>query len=239
MTAIFGSASLRKERIRFCTLSTLPVIFFTAASSISPYVSANAFLIGVHHDVGMGVGGGEDQRLAGKRGVDVLRQLLGDDPVELRRDDLLVELLDLEADLVGRMGEIDLAGPGVQQLELLVLLELDARPRQRRLDADRRLVVDEVAVDHRLAVGVGEDRVAEDVGGVERRRGGQADLHRVEIVQHAPVFRDVVLLAPEAQFGVGHLAVEQIAAMALVDDHQIILVDGRSLRRIGGDRARA
>ena len=52
-----------------------------------------------------------------------LRQLLGDDAVEGDRDDLLVELLDLEADFVGRVGEIDLAGPRVEQLELLALLE--------------------------------------------------------------------------------------------------------------------
>ena len=95
-------------------------------------------------------------------------------------------------------------------------------------------MVDQVAVDHGLAIGVGEDRVAEDVGRVQRRRGGQADLHGVEIFQHAPVFRDVVLLAPEAQFGVRHLAVEQIAAVALVDDHQVVLVDGRRLGRVGG-----
>ena len=36
VTAIFGKASLRKERIRSPTRSTLPVILRTAASSISP-----------------------------------------------------------------------------------------------------------------------------------------------------------------------------------------------------------
>ena len=36
------------------------------------------------------------------------------------RDDLFVERIDLEADFVGRMGEVDLAGPRVEQLDLLV-----------------------------------------------------------------------------------------------------------------------
>ena len=67
------------------------------------------------HDVGVGVGGGEDQRLAGKGRVDVVRQFLGDHTIELRRDHLLVELLDLEADFVGRMGEIDFAGPSCSE----------------------------------------------------------------------------------------------------------------------------
>ena len=38
---------------------------------------------------------------------------------------------------------------------------------------------------------------------------------------------DVVILPTEAQLIVGHLAVEQVPAMTLVNDHQIILVDGR------------
>ena len=39
--------------------------------------------------------------------------------------------------------------------------------------------------------------------------------------------RDVVILPTEAQLIVGHLAVEQVPAMTLVNDHQIILVDGQ------------
>ena len=60
------------------------------------------------------------------RRIDVLGQLLGNDAIELGGDHLLVELLDLEADFIGRVGQIDFAGPRVQQVELLVLLEDDA-----------------------------------------------------------------------------------------------------------------
>jgi hypothetical protein len=49
----------------------------------------------------------------------------------------------------------------------------------------------------------------------------------VEVFQHTPILRDVVILPTEAQLIVGHLAVEQVPAMTLVNDHQIILVDGR------------
>ena len=94
-------------------------------------------------------------------------------------------------------------------------------------------MVDQIAVDDRLPVGVGEDRIAEDVGGVQGRRGGEADLHGVEVFEHAPIFRDVVLLSSEAQFGIGHFSVEQIAAMAFIDHHEVILIDGRRFRAIG------
>ncbi len=88
-------------------------------------------------------------------------------------------------------------------------------------------MIDEIAVDHGLAVGIVEDRLTEDLHGVQRRRRRKADLHRVEVLQHAAVFRDVVVLDAEVKFGVGHLAVKQIAAMALINDHQVVLIDGR------------
>ena len=90
-------------------------------------------------------------------------------------------------------------------------------------DLHRRLVVDQVAVDDGLAVAVGVDRRAEDLRGVQGRRGGEADLDRVEVVEHAAVLGDVVLVAAEAQLGVGQLAVEQIAAVALVHDDAVVL----------------
>ena len=60
-----------------------------------------------------------------------------------------------------------------------------------------RLVVDEEAVDDGLAVRVGEDGRAEDLRRVQRGRRRQADLHRVEVIEHAAVLRDVVVLVAE------------------------------------------
>ena len=134
------------------------------------------------------------------------------------------------------MNKVDPAGPGVEDFDLLARVEGDARAGQLGLDADRRLVVDEPAVDHGLAIGIGEDRIAEDLNGMQGRRGGEADLDRVEVFQHAAVFRDVVLLRSEFEFLVGHFAVQQIAAMALVDDHQVILVDRRRVGIVLGEQ---
>ena len=116
---------------------------------------------------------------------------------------------------------------GLKNFDLLARVEGYACAGQLGLDADRRLVVDEPAIDHGFAIGIGEDRIAEDLHGMQGRRGGEADLDRIEVLQHAAIFRDVVVLRAEFEFLVGHFAVQQIAAMALVDDHQIILVDGR------------
>lgn len=70
---------------------------------------------------------------------------------------------------------------------------------------------------------------------VECGRCGQTDLVDVEVVEHAAVFGDLVVLATEWEFGVRHFAVDQIAATARVDDHEVVLVDWGSLRRIGGE----
>ena len=134
------------------------------------------------------------------------------------------------------MNEVDLAGAGIDDFDLLVLLEGDASAGQLRLDADRRLVVDQEAINHGLAVGVGEDRIAEDLHRMQGRRGGQADFDGVEVLQNAAIFRDIVVLGAELELLVRHFAVEQIAAMALVDDHQVILIDWRRFGIVLGEQ---
>ena len=88
-------------------------------------------------------------------------------------------------------------------------------------------MIDQITVDHGLAIGIGEDWVAENLHRVQGGRGGKADLGRVEILQHAAIFGDVVVLGAEFEFRVGHFAVEQIAAMTFVNDHEVILIDRR------------
>jgi hypothetical protein len=48
---------------------------------------------------------------------------------------------------------------------------------------------------------------------------------------HPAVLADVIGFRPEAELGVAHLAIERVAAMALVDQHEIVLVDRRDLFR--------
>ena len=41
------------------------------------------------------------------------------------------------------------------------------------------------------------------------------------------IFRDIVRLIAEAEIAIGHFPVEQIAAVAFIDDHQVVLIDWR------------
>ena len=69
-------------------------------------------LDGLDDDVGMGVGRGEDQRLAGQGRVDMFASSSATTRLKASVMTLLVELLDIETDFVGGMGQVDLAGRG-------------------------------------------------------------------------------------------------------------------------------
>ena len=63
-------------------------------------------------------------------------QLLGDNLIKGNRDDRSIESFHFEVEFVGYMREIDFAAMGVNQLDLLTLLELDTRLAERRRDLD-------------------------------------------------------------------------------------------------------
>ena len=54
--------------------------------------------------------------------------------------------------------------------------------------------------------------------------GGESNLDRVKVVQHAAVFGDVVVKATKAEFCVGHFTVQRVAAVAFVNHHAVVLV---------------
>ena len=92
-------------------------------------------------------------------------------------------------------------------------------------DPDWGFVVDEVAFDHGLAIGVLVRRRAEDLGRVERRRRRQPNPDRIEVVDHAAVLRDIIPLGAEGEFVLAHLLVEVVPAMGLVDDDAVVAID--------------
>ena len=171
------------------------------------------------------VRGREDQRLSWVGGIDVLGQLLADDPCERAGDDSAVEALDLEAKIVWGRYEVDLTGERIKQRQLGSFDEMDAVAGQLGLDAGRRLLVHEPSINHRLAQTISEDRATEDLGSMQCRRGCQADADGIEVLDDTAILADIVVLGAEPQLGVAHLAIERVAAVALVDEHQVILVD--------------
>jgi hypothetical protein len=193
--------------------------------------SEGLFQLG-HHDVSVRIAHSENQRFAGQVRVNVSRQFVRYDPVKRLRDDILVELIHFETDFVGRRGEVYHPGTRIDQLNLFALLELDTGLAEGGRDLDWRLVIDEIAVDHRFAIGILEYGFAEYADRVQCGCRCQADLDRVKVFQHTTVFRDVVILTAEAKLSIRHLTIKQIAAMTLIDHHQVILIDGRHVRRV-------
>ena len=71
-------------------------------------------------------------------------------------------------------------------------------------------MVDQIAVDDRFAIRVAKDRLAEDVGRVQRGRGGEGrSSPRQNTPAPAGILEMLVVLSPEREFGIGHLPVEQ------------------------------
>ncbi|MNZ30844.1 hypothetical protein D3C78_481300 [compost metagenome] len=131
---------------------------------------------------GVGLVDAEDHRLLVAQRVELLGQLFADDLVEAGGDDPAVEGLDLEVEFVLQLGHVHLSGRGVDDADALAAGEMDAVLAEHGLVADRRLMVDQPIVSHRLAVAVGEHRGAEDLAGVLGRGGSQADAAGVEVV---------------------------------------------------------
>ena len=117
----------------------------------------------------------------------------------------------------------------MDEINCVIAHEVNAAFGKLRSDADRRFVVVEKAIDYGLPIRVGEDGLAENVGGMERGRRGQADLDRIEMLQDPAVLGDIVSLIAEAEITIRHFAIEQIAPMTFIDDHEIILVNRRRI----------
>ncbi len=179
----------------------------------------------LHDQIGVMIVGAEDQGFLLAGGVDLPGQFVADDAVESGGDDQAVEGVDLEIELVGQGGGVHRAGRGLDDLDLFALVEVDALLGEQGDETDRRFVVDQPAVDYRFAVAVGVDRTSEDVDRVLGGRCGQRDLHCVEVIEHPPVRRDVVGFRADFQLALAHFAVEDVAAVRLVDDDEVVAVD--------------
>ena len=182
-----------------------------------------------HDEVGVLVVRGEDHHLPlrGLRRVEILGNLLEHFPVEVLGDDLAIEVVDVEVELILELRAIEeFARLRVDHRDLLPFLVVDALRRELRLDVDGRIVVDEVAVDDGLAVGIREDGRAEDLRRVQCRRGRQRDLHGVEVLDDIAVLAQIVALVAVEGRVLAHIAVEDVAAVRFVDDDEVEVRDG-------------
>ena len=175
----------------------------------------------------MQVGGAEDHGFLVAERVQFLHQLFADDTVEVLIDYAAVEGIHFEAEFVLQLGGVHFSGLGVDDVDRFSLLKGNAVLGKEGFVADGWFMIDQPVIRHRFPVGVGVHGLAEDFAGVLGRGGGQTDFHRIEIVQHAAVAGQVLAGVPQGQFAFGHFLVQGVAAVGLVDDDAVELVDGR------------
>ena len=117
----------------------------------------------VDDEVGMGIVGAEDEGFLWGSGVKLASEILADDLVERFGDDFAVEAIDVDGDLVGGFKEADFALAGIVDLHLFAAPPADAFGGEGGFDLDGRLIVDQIAIDDGIAVGVGVNGRPEDL----------------------------------------------------------------------------
>ncbi len=150
-------------------------------------------------------------------------QFSGDRLIERLGDDFRVEAVNVDVHVVFEMRNLfDTGGAAVVNQRRAVFDIMNAREFQRGVNLIRRLEIDKIPVNHRLPVGIHIDRIAENLGGVQRGRGGQADARRLEIFDGVAVFAQIVFLAEKLLIA-APFAIQQVAAMRLVHDDAVVL----------------
>ena len=147
----------------------------------------------------MGVAGAEDQGFVGGKRIQLIGERFANHLVKGFGDHLAVESLHLKTQLIRRCELLDLRRGRVVNIHFLPSSPSNAFAGKFGVDPDRRLVVHQETIHHRLAVAVYEHRLAEYPHRVQGRRGRESDLDGVKHLEHLPIFRDVVVEIPEAK----------------------------------------
>ena len=189
------------------------------------------------HVVGMVVVDAEDQGLLIAGGVEVIDQLLADDPVEVGGDQLAVEVGHLEV-LIIFEGIVNQLALIAQTVYLTPFGEVDPLLAAAGDDANGRLLIHQIAVEYCFAIAVAIDRLArwpaENIDGVQRRGRGERHLDRIEMVDDATVGGDVVELVAKGHLALGLLLVENVTPVCFVDDDAVVAANRHHLIALQG-----
>ena len=158
--------------------------------------------------------------------VDVFGDLGQNCLVKWASDDFLIKLLHIEVELIVQQLAVgNLSGHRVVDSHGIARLIVDALIPQFGMEVVRGVVVHQIALDNCFPIGILENRLAENLGGLEGRGSGQRDFHRVKILNYAAIFTLIVSLVPVKKFSIPHLLVQKVAPVGLVYDNQVIVVD--------------
>ena len=148
-----------------------------------------------------------------------------DHAVEVFCDSDTIETVDFDINFVRRVFVGNAFRERVQSFDVVTGFPVHSLLRQFRPDNERWLVVHQVVVNHGLAITVLVNRWSKDLSRMQCRRGSESDTDRVEMIEDASVFGNVLHLIAVRQFMVTHFLVEYVAAVTLVDDDAVVLVD--------------
>ena len=185
----------------------------------------------VHHHIGMGVGDAEHQRFLLPGGIQVFGELAAYRAVKRRDHQATVKISDLKILIVSQC-VVDQLALRVQAFHLFAFGKVDPILRVAGDDLNRRILVDQEAVDHRRTVGVAVNRLAENIDRVQGWCGGQGNFYRIEVIENATVGGNVIQLTAELQLAFGLLFIENVAAVRFIDDDTVVAADRHRFIRL-------
>ena len=112
-------------------------------------------------------------------------------------------------------------GVGVILRQGFTLLELCVIFNEIRINQIWRVMIHQPAIDNRLTVAVGIDRLPENLGRVQGGRSSQGNFHRIEILDNLLVLAHIIILIIVEDFFFRHFTVKNIASVGFVHNNQI------------------
>ena len=190
-----------------------------------------------HNHIGMRIGSSVNQRFAvGFRciGIKIFGNLRQHSPVEFGHDNLAVELVHIKIDIIVQISGIKLAGLLVDKFNSIALFELNSFFAELSCQLMRCIMVNQITIQHSLAIGISINRLAENLRCLQGRRCGERNFYSVKIIQHIAVLALVVALVAIKLLRLCHFLIQDITAVRLVNDNQIVIADcGNALLTFG------
>ena len=170
---------------------------------------------------------GINQRFAVAVGVQIRSDLLQNSTVERFCNYLAVEGVDFEFHIIFELVTVQhLAGRRIINGQLLTLLIVDALDAQLRLNTVGRVMINQITVNNSLAIRIVEDRFPENLRRMQRRGSCQSHLDGIKILNYRAILADIVILVAVEHFCFAHFLVQDISAVRLVNDYQVIIRHG-------------
>ena len=138
-----------------------------------------------HNHIGMRIGSSVNQRFAvGFRrvGIKIFCNLRQHRPVEFGHDNLAVELVHIKLHIIVQIGSVDFARLFIDIFNSIALVYCNSLLAELRFQLMRCVMVNQVTVQHSLAITIGINRLAENFRRLQGRRCGERNFYRVKII---------------------------------------------------------